>query len=61
MRADHNAASANLGHGILGWVFAFDLLPFRLLGFGPVSHENAVAEPFLLRSFQGGKEDGTTI
>ena len=47
MRADSNVTRADLRHGFLGRVFALDLLSFGLLWFRPVSHEDAVAEPFL--------------
>jgi hypothetical protein len=59
VRPNGDIARPNLQHGLFGRIFAFNLLSLGLLGFGVVSLQNAVAEPFLLRSFQRGEEDST--
>lgn len=43
MRANDNVTGSNLGHGLFGRILPFDLLPFRLLGFGPISHQDSIA------------------
>lgn len=43
MRLDDNLARSNFGHRIFGRIFAFKLLPFRLLWFYPISFEDAIA------------------
>ena len=54
MRSDHDSAGSNLGHGLFRGILALDLVPLGLLWFCPVSHQDAIAEPFSLRPFQGG-------
>lgn len=51
VRPNHNITGSNLRHRLFRWVFAFNLVPLRLLGFCPITHENTVAEPFLFRPF----------
>lgn len=52
MRSNHDMAGPNLRHGLLRGVLAFDVLPFGLFWFCPVSHQDAVAQPFFLRPFE---------
>ena len=54
VRPNHNMTGTDFRHRLLGWIFALDLLPFRLLRLRPVSYQNSVTEPFPLRPFQGG-------
>lgn len=54
MRTDGNIARPNFRHGVLGRVPLLNLLPLRFLRFRPVAFQNTIAEPFLLRSFEGG-------
>lgn len=43
MGLDDNLASSDFSHRIFRRVFAFELLPFRFLGFRPISFEDAIA------------------
>lgn len=52
MRTDGNITRADFRHGFLGRIFALNLLPLCLLRFSPVPNQNAIAKPFLFRSFQ---------
>lgn len=52
MRSNHDMAGPDLRHGLLWRILAFDVLPFGLFRFCPVSHQDAVAQPFFLRSFE---------
>lgn len=54
MRPNHDMTRPDLGHRLFGGILALDLFSFGLFGFRPVSNEDAVAEPFFLRAFQGG-------
>ena len=54
MWSNHDSAGSNLGHGLFRGILALDLVPLGLLWFCPVSHQDTIAEPFSLRSFQGG-------
>lgn len=49
MRANNNITGSNFGHGLLGRILPFNVLPLRLLGFGPVSYQDSIAEPLLFR------------
>lgn len=51
MRPNHDMTRPDLRHGLLWGVLALNLLAFRLLRLRPISHEDSVAEPFLLRPF----------
>ena len=52
-------AGPDLRHGLLGRILAFDLLSFGLFRFCPVSHQDAVAQPFFLRPFEGCEKHRT--
>ena len=52
MRPNHDMAGPNLRHGLLGRILAFDMFSFGLFRFCPVSHQDAVAQPFFLRPFE---------
>lgn len=51
MRSNYDMTRPDLGHGLFGGILALDLFSFGLFGFRPVSHKDAVAEPFFLRTF----------
>lgn len=53
MRSNHDVTGPDFGHRLLWGVLALDLLAFRLLWLRPISHQDSVAEPFLLRPLQG--------
>ena len=59
MGPDHDAAGPNLGHGLLGRILSFYLLSLGFLRFRPVAHKDAIAQPFLLRPFQGSEKHST--
>lgn len=59
MRSDDDIAASNFGHGLLRRILALDQFPFRLFWLRPVSLQDAVAQPFFRRSFQGCEEDRT--
>lgn len=59
MRSNHDMAWPDLRHGLLGRILAFDMLPFGLFRFCPVSHQDAVAQPFFLRPFEGCEKHRT--
>jgi hypothetical protein len=57
MRTNGDVARADFRHAILWRVVPFNLLTLRLLGLREVSNKNAIAEPFLFRSFECGEKD----
>lgn len=61
MGPNHDVAGSNFGHGLFRRIFAFDLVPLRLLGLGPIPLEDAIAQPFFLRPFKRGEKDRTII
>jgi hypothetical protein len=54
VRFDNDLARSDLAHRFLRRVLPFDLLSLGLLGLRPVSLEDAITEPFLLGTVQGG-------